>query len=420
MDLWLDSNSVFGKIFSGLRVTKYLSLFIILLLVACQSFSIHASPTLPGSITATRLPSVSPLPSEPTPVPSSTLLATRTPRPTLIANPTVTLTAALFGILGFPPNINPLTGLVVSDPALLIRRPVMVKVSNYPRSGRPHAGLSKADIVFEYYIGEEANRFLAIYYGQNAPRVGPMRSGRLVDAQLVNMYQGILAYGNADPQVDDTLMRDLGKRAISFDESPCPPVCGKDTHSVAGVFVDTGEMTRFADKLGINNIRPDLDGMIFDPIIPPNQEYAMRIGIQYSKRDRGEWRYDPQTGLYRRWIEADDSTRMIPLVDRNTDDQIVFANIVIIFATYHEFAPTLHQIEVWDNDQGKPAIFFRDGIAVEGSWRVPAHIRPMQFYNSEGLPMSLKPGNTWIVIAGDHSSLEQPETGRWETTFRLP
>jgi hypothetical protein len=49
--------------------------------------------------------------------------------------------------------INPLTGLPAADPALLDRRPVMVKVSNFPRLGRPHAGLSFADIVFDYYIG---------------------------------------------------------------------------------------------------------------------------------------------------------------------------------------------------------------------------------------------------------------------------
>ena len=94
---------------------------------------------------------------------------------------------------GFPDNVNPLTGLVVSDPELLNRRPMFIKVANFPRTGRPHAGLSYADLVFEYYIGEGANRFAAVYYGQDCPQVGPMRSGRLVDAQLAPMYRGTLA-----------------------------------------------------------------------------------------------------------------------------------------------------------------------------------------------------------------------------------
>ena len=69
---------------------------------------------------------------------------------------------------------NPLTGLIPIDEEKLDRRPMMVKISNFPRNGRPHAGLSFADIVFEYYIGEEMNRFLALYYGNDTPQVGPI------------------------------------------------------------------------------------------------------------------------------------------------------------------------------------------------------------------------------------------------------
>ncbi len=109
------------------------------------------------------------------------------------------------GLFNFPDNVNPLTGLVVDDPSRLERRPVMVKVSNFPRTGRPHAGLSFADMVFEYYIGYGLNRFMGIYLGQDCSQVGPVRSGRLVDAQLGEMYQGLLFYANADPQVDKVL-----------------------------------------------------------------------------------------------------------------------------------------------------------------------------------------------------------------------
>jgi hypothetical protein len=54
----------------------------------------------------------------------------------------------------------------VEDPSILDRRPVFVKVANYPVSGRPHAGLSFADMVFEYYIGTGGNRFIGLFYGQ--------------------------------------------------------------------------------------------------------------------------------------------------------------------------------------------------------------------------------------------------------------
>ena len=66
-----------------------------------------------------------------------------------------------------------------------------------------------------------------------------MRSGRsapggLVDAQLTNLYQGLLAYGDADPQVDEVLIQRLYDRALAFRNLPCPPMCGTMTHSATG------------------------------------------------------------------------------------------------------------------------------------------------------------------------------------------
>ncbi len=250
-----------------------------------------------------------------------------------------------------------------------------------------------------------------------------MRSGRLVDTWLTRMYQGVLVYGNADPRVDEVLVQELGDRAISFNDSTCPAVCGDATHSVAGVFVNTAETTRFADKLGIQNQRFNLDGMLFDPAVPPSDRLAMMVGVEYSKLDRGEWHYNPETQLYDRWIESynDGNTYpMIPLVDRVNQQPVTAANVVIIFAKYIRYNETLLDVEIWDNTDGQRAIFFRDGVMIDGSWRAAGHDSPIQFYNQFGLPMPLKPGNTWIVVAGMASSFEQTQPGAWEMHFALP
>ena len=41
-------------------------------------------------------------------------------------------------------TIDPLTGLPPADPSLLQRRPLAIKVANYPRVFRPQAGLTLA------------------------------------------------------------------------------------------------------------------------------------------------------------------------------------------------------------------------------------------------------------------------------------
>jgi hypothetical protein len=403
----------------------------VLWLTGCQSgllippaVGAVSEPTQVTNNGPTYLPSATFLPR--TAIPTlQTLTPTNTALPTLTRTstpiPSITPTPAVVGVFGFQDNINPLTGLEMEDPSILDRRPVMVKVSNAPPSVRPQAGLSFADLVFEYYIGEGANRFLATYYGQDAKKAGSVRSGRLVDSQLVKMYQGILAYGSADPQVDTIIQEKLGERAISNLEAGCPSFCGSDnTHNSPWIYANTAEITRYANQKSIDNVRPRLNGMLFDAHVPESDQFGIKLGVEYGYA-RGEWHYDPKSGKYLRWEErALNPENMVPLTDRLTGDQLAFSNVIVMFAPYMEYAPTLHEIDVADNTRGDQAFFFRDGVMVKGSWRAVDPSQPIQFFNQYGLPMLLKPGNTWIVIAGINSRINMPEDGHWEIRFVLP
>ena len=300
-----------------------------------------------------------------------------------------------------------------------------VKVANFPANGRPHAGLSAADIVFEYYIGEGTNRFLALYYGQDAPKIGPVRSARLVDGQLVNQYQGILAFVSGDVNaVLPTIYNELGNRAITYWPATCPALCDDGGHSVISVFANSAQLTDYAaTKLNIAKTRYPLNGMYFSSQVPDTGLKADKVTVTYNPQDVGEWRYDSKTGTYLRWIENVDNNNnvtLIPLTDRNTGKQLAFANVVIMFAKYTQYAPTLHDIEMWKNTKGQRGVLFRDGIAIDGIWKSNGTSSPNQFFTSDGKPMPFKSGNSWMVIAGQSSDLKQPVLGQWAMQFHLP
>ena len=172
--------------------------------------------------------------------------------------------------------------------------------------------------------------------------------------------------------MDKVLVHQLGARAITFDDAPCPPVCGKETHSVEGVYVDSAAVTRFALQTQINNDRPDLRGMVFDPRLPVAQNPGTFLGVMFGPDNRGEWRYDLASGTYKRWIEDERSGNkfvQIPLVDRNTGKQLAFENVAVLFTHYTELMPTMFDMEVNGNLFGQRAVFYRDGEMVEGFWR---------------------------------------------------
>jgi hypothetical protein len=381
--------------------SKVFALFLVVaLLVSCQAAENKQAPAA-------------------VPVPEQVVdTASNPPEITEISDASITLEPT-----AIPENINPLTGLPVDDPARLQRLPVLIKVSNYPRTGRPHAGLSAADIVFDYYIGEMFNRFVAVFYGNDAPQVGPIRSGRLVDSQLTQMFRGVLVYGNADERVDSVLVKDLGARAIPYKFAPCPPVCGDDTHSVTGVFADSAGVTELARQSGVVQEKPGLQFATFSNDPPAGGESAIQLLIQYADINTGEWQFDAPSGKYLRWIEdgnEGEPLTMIPLVDRNNGAQLGFSNVIVLETFYIEYNRTLHNIDLWNNAGSQKAVYFRDGLKYEGKWHISDHSQPFELLKDDGTPMPLKPGNTWIVLAGISSQITNPQGGRYELHFYLP
>ena len=96
------------------------------------------------------------------------------------------------------------------------------------------------------------------------------------------------------------------------------------------------------------------------------------------------------------------------------------SNVVVLYAYYTEYAPTLHDINMAKNTDGQKAVLFRDGQAFEGTWKSNGADEPMQFFDANGNTLAFKPGNTWVAIMGVNSALTQPKPDDWEYQFYLP
>ena len=156
------------------------------------------------------------------------MLPTFTPYP---ANPLPALTPSAPEVVihvGAPApaaaDVNPLTGMPAADPDLLGRRPLVIKISNYPRDIRPQYGLNEADVVYEYYIEWADTRFIGVFYGNDASQIGPVRSGRYFDEHITRMYHGYYVFNYADPR-EYTYYQgsDLQPFMVVPGNTSCPP-----------------------------------------------------------------------------------------------------------------------------------------------------------------------------------------------------
>ena len=424
-----------------------LGLITILLLAACRGMGKTAVPTDTSIPTpeATTLPEAILTPPATTPAATATEtpLATKQtfaplvgnnslPGATSTATPTLKPASVVLGPENFPADVNPLTGLVVADPKLLERRPIAVKVNVVPRtSNRPPWGLSFADIVYDYYHNDGYSRFHAIFYGQDAELVGPIRSGRLLDSDLIRMYQSIFAYGSADSRINQRFFNSeyADRLILEGTTIKCPPttaipLCRFDPSGYDHLLGSTAALSQFATDRKVANGKQNLNGMTFSTGTPSNGAAGSQLFVRYSGDNYARWDYDTATGRYLRFqdnvYDQGQGESYAALLDRLNNQQISAANVVVILVPHVYFTPPPAEIvEILLSGTGK-AYAFRDGQMYEVTWNRPTNNSVLYLTFADGTQYPFKPGNTWIQVITNTSPVTPQDNGVWRFGFRFP
>lgn len=366
--------------------------------------------------------------STPTPTPTETATPTATPTetltPTPMPSPTREYPPGGYGPSDFPDDVNPLTGLWVDNPSLLTRRPLMVKVANLPREYRPQWGLSLADHVYEYYTEAGTTRFSAIFLGNDAEMVGPIRSARFFDHRLMQMYRPILAFGSADYRIRDLMFnQDYADRLVI--ETACPPMCRFEPNGRDYLVTDTAALTEWINQKNVpgGNGRQNLDGLRFAYDLDVEGAPARQIYVRYSGAIYNRWDYDFQTGKYQRFVDVsnDPGGKEVygPLTDRLTDEPITADNVVVLYITHQYVSAKPEIIDIIASGPGK-AYLFRYGEMFELTWQRKAIDQIITLVGPDGEPFPLKPGNTWFEVVGSSSEMSQQGDSTWRFKFSIP
>jgi hypothetical protein len=364
----------------------------------------------PRSVRVTAAPTNTKRPtSAPTLTPSATLTLAPTLTPSLTLTPTITPsetpapTATTIGPVNYPENYNSLTGLPFPDEAARNRRNLIVKVSNYPWIVRPQTGLQQADVVYEYEVEGGTTRFAAIYRSQGTERVGSVRSGRLLDLELVVMYSALFAYSG----VNDQIKKLIGEAEWKYQTlSPqfgdnCPPFCrfpepGKPFEHT--LFGNTYQMWELATRRNVNTPFP-ARGFAFNDTPDEGGIAINDIFLEWYGDQNARWQYDSTTEKYYRWNTG------YPHVDALTGQQLYTDNVIIVQA-YHVDRPDIYEsesgavtqeIQLWGREK---AYLCRQGRCYEGQWIRRNRTRGALglFYSDGQTPMMLKPGQSWVEI----------------------
>lgn len=383
------------------------------------------SPTVPTATAST----------SPSPTLSFTPRPSRTPRPTETASATIPPIIRI-GPDNFPDYVNPLTGLTSINPPLLDRRPIAVKVPNYPHNVYPQSGLSAADHIFEYHLEQGITRFIAIFYGNDAARVGPIRSGRIFDAHIIQMYNAVFVFnyayheeGNESLDVYGYLEKTLNKNLFVVDPGNCTYYICRDAslNTYNNLFANTAGITQLIDERGQENGRQELATNFFNSLGGRGRYPASTIYVDYSYANYAYWDYQKDTQQYYRYQGNQDQVNgqeaeYILLTDANNDQPIAADNVIILMVP-HEFRykSDSDMSEVFDIqlvDSGE-AYVFRNGSMFKARWERKEPNKPLSILNTDGSHFPLKPGVTFFQVL--HTSSQVTQDGdTWTFLFERP
>jgi len=329
----------------------------------------------------------------------------------------------------FPTDINPLTGLPVSDAALLDRRPMVIKVANFPRYVRPQSGLTLADQVFEYYIEDGLTRFIAVFYGNDSEWVGPVRSGRYFDEHIERMYHAFLVFKYADPrEYAHFEQSDFADFLVVPGFGACPPFreSKRKIESYNNVYFNTTLWKDCADRQGVDNSRQNIRNGFFSGEPSQSDLLGLKMFVYYTDDSYHYWEYQPDVQQYIRYQETDSKRRDKPesyemLTDAVTGEAVRAANVVVLFAS-HTFSNSFDEAdEVYKIDLtgSGEAYVFRDGLGYIAHWYRLTIDQPLLLTGVDGNPIFMRPGITFYEVLGARSYVDQ-DAGEWNFHHSVP
>jgi hypothetical protein len=288
----------------------------------------------------------------------------------------------------------PLTGTAAPGGKIPARPALGIKVDNL-NVARPQYGLSEADIVYEEPVEAGITRFIAIFQCHDAPRVEPVRSGRLIDPQILQQYGAhpLLAYAGAiQPAVD------------AIDSSPLVDVgiyrapdsaFWRDPGRAAPHNLVTSTATMY--KVGQSEHAPATPpAPVFSyGTLPAGAVPAASLNIPYTYSNV-TWTWQPSLRIWTRSY-ADTGPATLGEGGQIAAANVVVLKVVLYPSPYVEDATGTHENLLVLTGSG-PANVYRNGSVVAGTWVRPTLATTTELVDAHGHVIPLNPGNTWIEL----------------------
>ena len=292
------------------------------------------------------------------------------------------------------PGTAPLTGLPLAEAVAADRPALVVKIDN-AEAARPQSGLVVADVVFEELVEGGATRFAAVFHSRAADPVGPVRSARSTDVDLVeSLNRPIFAWSGANAgvadEVDDAALVDVGAdaapgayRRVDDRRAPHNLMTGTDQLHAAAPD-DAGGVPPALFVFRAAGAAPAAGQAVAGADLAWGGPVDLRVG----------WRYDPVADGWARTQQGRPHTVA-------SGEQVTPENVVLQFVDHVDsgFVDTTGAPSPEAELVGRGEVWvLTAGRLVRGTWQRLAPAAVASYTDAAGDPIALTPGRTWVEL----------------------
>lgn len=269
--------------------------------------------------------------------------------------------------------------------------PACVMVENAAFEGvRPQAGLSSAQVVYEIVVEGGITRLMAVFAGEKADKIGPVRSARDTYLEFVSEYN--CAYFHAGGSY--TAM----KAIYNFDLRDVDGLLeGKwywrDAAKYAphNLFTDTTKAFQAIAEGHSWTEAPTYDSWLFADDQRPTTTNATEVNVEFGGAYNVQYKYNATDNAYERY------NGNVAHTDSNTGKVLTTRNIVLQHVPEGMYIEGKGRINFAVTGEGKVEIF-HEGVVTEGTWKKADRLARTKFYDADGKEIPLVRGNTWVEI----------------------
>jgi len=324
---------------------------------------------------------------------------------------TTTTTLPTWPLTGVPDALAPTAGNHAA---------IVVKIDNNG-DARPQTGINEADVVYELLV-EGITRFALVFHSKLPEPVGPVRSARSSDVDLVaNLSKPLFVWSGGNPGVVGEIQAAQRNGILtdaSYNLASAAYYRSNDRMAPQNLYVRLPQLLEMMTPQGQGAPAPIftflpvqgpaatttttspsttvVEGVTTTTILRSNSVAvpAFTIDFQGAKVD---YAWDVAAKGWRRFqVDGTHSRANSATVDQ-VGVQVTPTNVVVMFLDYGQSPSDSRSPMAFSVGSG-PVLVFVNGQLTQGTWNRPKADQPATFTDATGRPILLAPGRTWVEM----------------------